>query len=68
MSIFFEEALKLAELGYLVFQCEPNGKAPFFVSVHGGELGLTRGIDFVKIRHGCERPNHCQTSSKSCRA
>ena len=38
------------------------------VSVHGGELGLTRGIDFVKIRHGCERPNHCQTSSKSCRA
>lgn len=28
------------------------------VSVHGPELGLPCGIDFVRIWHGCERQNH----------
>ncbi len=33
---FLEEALKLADLGYLVFQCVPNGKMPYVQTAPNG--------------------------------
>ncbi|HBT77870.1 MAG TPA: hypothetical protein DEB39_13320, partial [Planctomycetaceae bacterium] len=36
MSLFLEEALKLAGLGYLVFQCVPNGKKPYAETAPNG--------------------------------
>ncbi|HBT78460.1 MAG TPA: hypothetical protein DEB39_16385 [Planctomycetaceae bacterium] len=45
---FLEEALKLAELGYLVFQCVPNGKTPFTTTAPKGCNSATNDPDIVR--------------------
>ena len=40
--------MKLAELGYLVFQCEPNGKAPFFVTAPHGCNSATNDPEVIR--------------------
>jgi hypothetical protein len=44
---FLEEAQKLARLGYLVFQCVPQGKMPFTTTAPKGCNSATGDLDIV---------------------
>ena len=44
---FLEEAQKLARLGYLVFQCGPQGKTPFARTAPNGCNSATNDLETI---------------------